>query len=151
MSDDNTMLLKKSVVMMDFFETQSQEMRRLLQSCNDTLQMQIYSSTMNENLVNDLLDLAKLDNGKFSLHYEPFNLVQTIKAAFNTVGEIAAHQNISLAAVIDDLNHLGLMQSIVGDDRRYSQILLNFLSNSLKFTKSGGEVTMLIRVVGVQE
>ena len=67
---------------------------------------------MNENLINDLLDLAKLENGKFSLHSEPFNLLQTIKTAFHIVGDIASQRDITLTAVIDDQKHLGLLQSI---------------------------------------
>ena len=87
---DNSMLLEKSVAMMDFHEAQSQELHELLHRSEEMLQMQVYSSTMNENLINDLLDLAKLENGKFSLYSEPFNLMQTIKAAFHIVRDIAA-------------------------------------------------------------
>ena len=113
--------------------------------------MQVYSSTMNENLINDLLDLAKLENGKFSLNSQPFNLLQTIKAAFHIIGDMASRQDITLAAVIDDKEHLGLLQGILGDDRRYQQILLNFLSNALKFTNKGGEVTIIIKILDKQE
>ena len=111
--------------------------------------MQVYSSTMNENLINDLLDLAKMENGKFSLHSEPFNLVQTIKAAFHIVHDMAAQRDITLTAVIDEQKHLGLVQSILGDEQRYQQILLNFLSNALKFSNKGGDVTVLIRVLDI--
>ena len=148
---DNAMLLEQSTTMMEFHEAQSREIQVLLQKSKEMLQMQVYSSTMNENLINDLLDLAKLENGKFSLHPEPFNLVQTVKAAFHIVHDIASQRGIKLQALIDDQNHLGLLQCIMGDDRRYQQILLNFLSNSLKFTNKGGDVTVLIRILDIQE
>lgn len=110
LTQDNCMLLEKSVAMMDFHEAQSQELQELLHSSEEMLQMQVYSSTMSENLINDLLDLAKLENGKFSFHSEPFNLMQTIKAAFHIVGDMAAQRKINLTAVIDEKNHLGLLQ-----------------------------------------
>ena len=115
------------------------------------VQMHLYSSTMNENLINDLLDLAKMENGKFSLHKAPFNLLHTIKVAFHIVHDLAAQRGITLAALIDDQKHLGLLQSIIGDDRRYHQILLNFLSNALKFSNSGGDVQVLINILDIQE
>ena len=148
---DNKMLLEKSLTMMDFHEAQSHELLELLYKSEEMLQMQVYSSNMSENLINDLLDLAKLENGKFTFHSEPFNLLQTIKAAFHIVGDIATQRGISLSAVIDSQDHLGLLQKILGDDRRYQQILLNFLSNALKFTNKDGEVTVLIRILGIQE
>ena len=61
--NDNATLLEKSQAMIEFHEAQSTQLQALLQKCDEMLQMQVYSSTMNENLINDLLDLAKLENG----------------------------------------------------------------------------------------
>ena len=151
LKNDNAILLEKSALMIDFIEAQSSRLQALLQTSEEVVQMQVYSSTMNENLINDLLDLAKMENGKFSLHSEPFNLIKTIKAAFHIVHDMAAQRDITLAALIDDQSHLELLQSIIGDDRRYQQILLNFLSNALKFSNQGGDVTVLIRILDIQE
>ena len=112
--------------------------------------MQVYSSAMIENLINDLLDLAKLDNCKFELQNEPFNLLQVFKGSFHILHNMAKQRGITLRAVIDDQDNLGLIQSIYGDERRYLQILLNFLSNSLKFTNRGGSVTMMVDIVSTQ-
>ena len=106
---------------------------------------------MQENLINDLLDLAKLQNSKFELHNEPFNLLAAIKNSFDIVHNVANQRNINLRAVIDTEDNLGLIQSILGDERRYEQILLNFLSNSLKFTNAGGCVSVLIKILGTQK
>ena len=106
---------------------------------------------MQENLINDLLDLAKLQNCKFELHDEPFNLLTAIKNSFDIVHNVANQRNITLRAVIDSELHLGLIKSILGDERRYQQILLNFLSNSLKFTNAGGCVSVLIKILGTQK
>ena len=117
---------------------------------DQSVQTQVYSSAMIENLINDLLDLAKLENCKFELHNEPFNLVQAIKGSFHILHGMAKHRGITLRAVIDKQDNLGLIQSIYGDERRYLQILLNFLSNSLKFTNKGGSVTVMINIVSTQ-
>ena len=106
---------------------------------------------MLENLINDLLDLTKLQNCKFELHNEPFNLLAAIKKSFDIVHNVANQRNIELRAVIEKECHLGLIQSILGDERRYQQILLNFLSNSLKFTNAGGCVSVLIRILDTQK
>ena len=60
-------------------------------------------------MINDLLDLAKLENGKFTFDSEPFNLMQSLKAAFHIVGDMATKRKINLTAMIDDQNHFGLL------------------------------------------
>ena len=56
---------------------------------------------MIENLINDLLDLAKLENCKFELNNEPFNLVQVISGSFHILHNMAKQRGITLRAVID--------------------------------------------------
>ena len=55
--------------------------------------------------------------------------------------------NVNLKAEIDSRLNLNMIQLIHGDQRRYLQILLNFLSNSLKFTNRGGSVTVAVSVL----
>jgi len=101
---------------------------------------------MMENLINDLLDLAKLENNAFTLSSDYFSLSCAIYEAFRIVSHTASKNLISLRATIDDQSSLDLIHSILGDKRRYMQILLNFLSNAIKFTNSYGSVTIAIKL-----
>jgi len=59
----------------------------------------LFSITMLLNLINDLLDLAKMENSKFTLNEEYFDLNKTILQAFEVVGFLAAEKNITLSLV----------------------------------------------------
>ena len=73
----------------------------LVSKADQSIQTQVYSSAMIENLINDLLDLAKLENCKFELNNEPFNLVQVISGSFHILHNMAKQRGITLRAVID--------------------------------------------------
>ena len=108
---------------------------------------------MLNNLINDLLDLAKLESNTFKFSYEYFDLMNTIKNAFNTVRFLADQKEIKLITEsIDqtggqDSQSLQLFHSLYGDPGRYLQILLNFLSNALKFTNQGGSITVRLTLL----
>jgi signal transduction histidine kinase len=63
---------------------------------------------------------------------------------------MASQNGIELKAVIDKRSHLNLIQSIIGDERRFLQMFLNFLSNALKFTDRGGCITIKVDVLDHQ-
>ena len=62
----------------------------------------------------------------------------------------ANERQVKLRAVVDHKHNLDLVNSIYGDKRRFVQTLLNFLSNALKFTDSGGVITVFIKVLDHQ-
>ena len=105
---------------------------------------------MLENLINDLLDLAKMDNNSFQFSNDFFSLSNTVYEAFQMLGFSASEREVDLMAKIDSQINLSLIQSIHGDSRRFLQILLNFLSNALKFTDRGGRITVMINVIDHQ-
>jgi signal transduction histidine kinase len=86
-------------------------------------------------LINDILDLSKIEAGRMELHLTEFDLPQAIDNAVTLVRDRAARRGIALHQMVDP--RLG---PIRGDERKIKQVLLNLLSNALKFTPEGGRV-----------
>jgi len=86
-------------------------------------------------LINDILDLAKIEAGRMELEPADFHLPQAIDNALILVRERAMGRGIALERWIDP--RLG---EIRGDERKIKQVLLNLLSNAVKFTPEGGRV-----------
>ncbi len=86
-------------------------------------------------LINDILDLSKVEAGRMELELTDFDLPQAISNALTLVRGRSARRDIALHQAVD----LRLGQ-ILGDERKIKQILLNLLSNALKFTPEGGRV-----------
>jgi signal transduction histidine kinase len=89
------------------------------------------------NVINDILDLAKVEAGHMELQAAIFPLVPTLENAVTVVRERATRQGIALATDIDP--SLGLVEA---DERKLKQVLFNLLSNAVKFTPQGGRVTL---------
>ncbi|MDI6784995.1 MAG: ATP-binding protein, partial [bacterium] len=88
-------------------------------------------------LINDILDLAKVDAGKIELHLEPLPIVQLLDEVQSIVRSIAKEKNIRvLRELPPDLT------TIPVDHSRFKQIMYNLLSNALKFTPENGTVTI---------
>ncbi len=88
-------------------------------------------------LINDILDLSKLESGKESLNLEPMDLAPVISEATTFVANDA-----NKAQVILKVDNRLDGQLVVADRRAMRQVLLNLLSNSIKFTPAGGEITV---------
>jgi signal transduction histidine kinase len=86
-------------------------------------------------LINDILDLSKIEAGKMELEVSTFHLPTAISNAMTLVRERAQRHGIQLGTEIDP--RLGEFQ---GDERKLKQIMLNLLSNAVKFTPDGGRV-----------
>ncbi|PYN25680.1 MAG: hypothetical protein DMD99_07875 [Candidatus Rokuibacteriota bacterium] len=86
-------------------------------------------------LINDILDLAKIEAGRMELEVADFHLPQAIDNSITLVRERAARRAIALEIGVDP--RLG---AIKGDERKVKQVLLNLLSNAIKFTPEGGRV-----------
>jgi signal transduction histidine kinase len=88
-------------------------------------------------LVNEILDLSKVEAGRMELEPGEFALAETIRGTLAFVRERAARQTIELAAdVPPDLG------TVVADERKIRQVLLNLLSNAVKFTPDGGTIAV---------
>jgi len=94
-------------------------------------------------LINDILDMAKIEAGKLELFEEPIDLRTAIDASLRLVTERAHQNSISLSTDIPpDLPKLN------GDLRKFKQITINVLSNAVKFTPKGGSITTRIFIGG---
>jgi signal transduction histidine kinase len=93
-------------------------------------------------LINDILDLSKIEAGRMEPELTDFHLPQAIENALVLVRERALRRGITLEQSIDP--RLGEIQ---GDERKIKQVLLNLLSNAIKFTPDGGRID--VRAVAV--
>ncbi len=84
-------------------------------------------------VVGDVLDYSKLEAGSFELDPEPFLPADTVRSAAAIVAEQAAEKGLRLVTRIDECG----CAALVGDAPRLRQVLLNFLSNAVKFTRDG--------------
>jgi signal transduction histidine kinase len=88
-------------------------------------------------LINDILDLSRLDAGKAQLVEEPFSLHQSITDVCRSLQPLAYQGNLKLTA-----NLPPNLPGLKADQRRIRQVVLNLVSNAVKFTPSGGTVTV---------
>ena len=93
-------------------------------------------------LINDILDLSKVEAGRMELMPNEFELAAAIGNALTLLKERAARHRVALVSEIDP--RLG---TIVADERKLKQILINLLSNAVKFTPEGGSVKVTARPV----
>ncbi len=84
-------------------------------------------------IVNDILDLSKIEAGKMELELTPFDLVQTVEKSVDVVAPKAAEKGLELMHYFSG----EVPEIVVGDAARLRQVLLNLLSNSIKFTPRG--------------
>jgi signal transduction histidine kinase len=93
-------------------------------------------------LINDILDLSKIEAGRMELEPTVFDLPTLIENALIFVRERAGRRGIALHQTVDQ--RLGQLR---GDERKIKQVPLNLLSNALKFTPEGGRIDVAAGVV----
>jgi GAF domain-containing protein len=86
-------------------------------------------------LINDILDLSKVEAGRMELELSDFSLPAAIDSALTLVRERATRRGVTLRAAVHD----GVGE-VSGDERKIRQVLLNLLSNAIKFTPEGGRI-----------
>jgi signal transduction histidine kinase/CheY-like chemotaxis protein/ligand-binding sensor domain-containing protein len=110
--------------------TEQQEYTNMIRSSGDSLLT----------VINDILDFSKIESEKLELENHPFDLRKCVEEVIDTFSAKAAQSNLDLLYDID----LKIPQIIIGDNHRLRQILLNLISNAIKFTVQG-EVFLGIR------
>ena len=89
-------------------------------------------------LINDILDMAKIEAGKLTLHYEPVSLKEVVEDAARLMRGRVEEAGLKLAVDAPDL------PTIEADHRGVKQVVLNLLSNAVKFTPEGGDIVVAL-------
>jgi PAS domain S-box-containing protein len=95
------------------------------------------NAKLQSELIEDLLDVSRILQGKLSLNAYPINLADTIRAAMETVRLAAEAKMIQVEVILDPEVRL-----VSGDSNRLQQVIWNLLSNAVKFSLQGGKVTL---------
>ena len=149
-----TRLLEASKAKSDFLASVSHELRTPLNAINGFSEMirdaiigpldaryRGYGADINEsgrhlqNIINDILDISKIENGRLELRDEIVSIGETAEACRRTIATMAEAAGVSLSLDIS-----GALPCIRSDQVRFQQILLNLMSNAVKFTPAGGRV-----------
>jgi PAS domain S-box-containing protein len=88
-------------------------------------------------LINDILDLSKVESGRIELELSTFNLPMALENTLTLIRERASHNGIQVSIDID-----AGVGEYTADERKVKQILLNLLSNAIKFTPEGGHISV---------
>ena len=110
----------------------AQELAKLIQSSSDSLL----------NLINDILDLTRIESGKLQLEFVNFEPRNVVEDALDSVSSIASSKGLEMICFVDP----NLPHTVRGDADRLKQMLLNLLSNSVKFTRDG-EVVVNVKLL----
>lgn len=98
-------------------------------------------------LINDILDMSKIEAGKMVLSSETFDVHATLQNVKSIIDVRASEKGLALNLdIADDVPNI-----YIGDEMRLTQILLNLLSNAVKFTPKGGKIDVDCRVRSIQE
>ncbi|OIV39952.1 ATP-binding protein [Flavobacterium johnsoniae] len=96
-------------------------------------------------IVNDILDLSKIESGSLTIEEQPFNLKKTLKHIYNLL-KVKVPENVEFNLFLD----ADMPEVVIGDQGRLNQILVNLTGNALKFTEEG-EVTVSVKKVDETE
>ncbi|GBO52343.1 circadian input kinase A [Pseudanabaena sp. lw0831] len=161
----NAELLRATRLKDEFLATMSHELRTPLNSIlgmTEALQEQILGGVNEKQLkalktvetsglhllalINDILDLAKIESGQFQLDYNLTNVALVCQSSITFIQNQAFNKHIKLEIKISP--NLPALQV---DERRIRQVLLNLLSNAVKFTPKGGRITLEVKQLELQE
>ncbi len=95
-------------------------------------------------LVNEVLDMSKLESGTVSLSHEPLNLLDSLESALSVVERLADEKNVSLSLDTTELAH----PWVVGSPTTVHRLILNIVSNGVKYNRNGGSLAVSVRENG---
>ncbi|MFH0703051.1 MAG: ATP-binding protein [bacterium] len=98
-------------------------------------------------IINDLLDLSKIEAGKMEYRFKPMNILDPIQFVVSTFEHLAYKKNIEFAVNISKQSEQSELPQIYGDISRIEQILSNLVSNAIKFTPENGEIKIFAQEI----
>ena len=109
-----------------------------------------YTSQIMHNLMRDLLDFAQFERNTFKLNKEYFSLFKVIEEALAIVTHKAQSKNVEVITPVVEASYQSYYKNIYGDKLRFLQVIINLLSNSLKFSEANSRIIMRIKTLKVQ-
>ena len=113
----------------------------------DSLQKITTASKHLLSLINEVLDMSKIESGKVSLTEEDFNLSELVDNMITMVRPQAYAHGHDLAINIQDVQH----ELVIGDSLRVQQVFMNIMGNAIKYTPDGGKIRLNIREIPCQQ
>jgi len=98
-------------------------------------------------VINDILDMSKIEANKFELSYEEFDFEKMLQRVVNIIAFRADEKMQKLSVHIDK----SIPKSLIGDDQRLAQVITNLLSNAVKFTPEEGYIKLDTRFLGKED
>ena len=92
-------------------------------------------------VINDVLDMSKIEANKFELSYEDFSFEKMLRRVTNVIGYSVKRKNQTLNVDIAQ----EIPKQLISDDQRIAQVVTNLLSNAVKFTPENGEITLKVK------
>ena len=98
-------------------------------------------------LVNDVLDMSKLESGEVVLEESPFNLSSIFREVFNVIEQMAAEQNIRIVWEKKEIIH----RDLIGSPRYVKRVMMNILSNAVKYNRENGQIYISCREISSEQ
>lgn len=118
----------------------------LTENMDKFLNMAKRNSARLSGIINDLLDLSKIEAGKMDFKFENIKITPVIEYVKSSLEEMAKEKNLNLVLQMQDNS-----ADIYADSRRLEQVLTNLVSNAIKFTPEGGKVDIRTEVVDAKD
>ncbi len=91
-------------------------------------------------LINEVLDMSKIESGKLELTEEEFDLSETVDRLLGIFNSQIDAKGLTLSVTLQDITH----KHVLGDSQRLSQVLVNIMGNAIKFTPNGGSISLQV-------